>query len=317
MSQGPSLVIGVNGQDGSYLAEQLLREGASVVGIGRQPASRYVAPQVGFSYRQLDLTEPTALTHLLSSVRPRRIYHVAALHGASGFVYEDKWQDALAVNLGSVHVCLEHIRLSTPDTRLLYASSLKAFGSPPPAVINEGVLRRSTCLYSITKNAATDLIDYYRINHGARATVLYLFNHESPRRPPHYVLPRIAALVAGAYAGQRPAGRLHSLDFVCDWGSSAEYMEIGYRLLEEPMNQDYVVATGRTWDAKEFVSTLFQRAGLDWRDFVEVAVPMIGRPAHTYQADISRLIGVLGYGPRKSAIDVACWILKEGHGIEV
>src|SRR5690606_10077599 len=107
-----------------------------------------------------DLTEAGALAAALARIAPDRIYHVAALHGASGFVYEDKWQDALAVNLGTVHLCLEHIRLRSPATRLLYASSLKSFGSPPPPVIVETAPRRSNCLYSITKNAATDLVEY-------------------------------------------------------------------------------------------------------------------------------------------------------------
>lgn len=309
-----SLVIGVNGQDGSYLAEHLLAQGSEVVGIGRQDASRYVPREPRYTYHQLDLTQPDALAHALAEVRPDRIYHLAALHGASGFVYEDKWQDALAVNLGSVHVCLEHIRLAAPATRLLYASSLKAFGTPPPEVICEATPRRSSCLYSITKNAATDLIDYYRSHHRVRASVLYLLNHESPRRPANYMLPSMVALLASAIEGKRPAGRLRSLDFACDWGSSAEYMALGCRLLEDNRNQDYVMATGRTLTGEELLSALFARAGLDWRACVELDKPVGSEPIAAYRADISRLVEVLGAGPRSSAIDVALWILKERHG---
>jgi GDPmannose 4,6-dehydratase len=309
-----SLVIGVNGQDGSYLAEHLLAQGGEVIGLGRQQASRYVAPHPRYTYRQLDLTAAGALAALLPETAPDRIYHLAALHGASGFVYEDKWQDALAVNLGSVHLCLEHIRLRAPATRLLYASSLKAFGSPPPPVIVETAPRRSTCLYSITKNAATDLIEYYRVHHRVRASVLFLLNHESPRRPGHFVLPRMVALLAAALDGRKPAGSLRSLDFVCDWGSSAEYMQLGCRVLEDERNQDYVMATGRTWSGEEVLAELFRRAGLDWRQWVEIERPVGSEPVTYYEADVGRLVETLGAGPQMSAVDVAAWILQECHG---
>lgn len=309
-----SLVIGVNGQDGSYLAGHLLAEGGEVIGLGRQEASRYVGPHARFTYRQLDLTVGGTLAEVLIETAPDRIYHVAALHGASGFVYEDKWQDALAVNLGSVHLCLEHMRLRAPEARLLYASSLKAFGSPPPTVIAETTPRRSTCLYSITKNAATDLIEYYRVHHRLRASVLFLFNHESPRRPVHFVLPRMVALLAAALDGRKPAGSLRSLDFVCDWGSSAEYMQLGCRVLEDERNRDYVMATGRTWSGEELLAELFRRAGLDWRDYVAIERPLGSEPVSPYRADIGRLVETLGAGPQLSAVDVAAWILQECHG---
>ena len=312
-----ALVIGVNGQDGSYLAGHLLAQGWDVTGLGRQPASRYVADQKGFRYAELDLTRPRALAELLQDSRPDRIYHVAAIHGAAGFIYEDTWQDALAVNLGTVQVCLEYIRLTVPAARLLYASSLKAFGARPPAVINEETPRLSTCLYSITKNAATDLIGYYRKQHGARATVLYLFNHESPRRPGHFVLPRMVQLLAQSIGGASPAGSLRSLDFMCDWGSSAEYMELGSRLLEDERNQDYVMATGRTWTGEEFITALFERAGLDWRRHVTLEQSPSDTAVTSYKAEMARMAGVLGHGPRQSAIDVAAWILRENHGLEI
>lgn len=312
-----ALVIGVNGQDGSYLAEHLLEQGYDVTGAGRQPASRYVKDHPAFRYAGLDLTQPGALLALLRAYHPDHIYHVAAIHGAAGFVYEDKWQDALAVNLGSVHICLEYMRLEAPKARLLYASSLKAFGALPPETVSEQSPRRSTCLYSITKNAANDLIGYYRVQHGARATVLYLFNHESPRRPGHFVLPRIVQLLADSMGGKKPAGSLRSLDFVCDWGSSAEYMALGKALLEDERNQDYVMATGRTWRGEEFAQALFERAGLDWRQHVTLEQVTAAATAPNYRADISRLIDVIGHGPRQSAIDVAAWILRENHGLEI
>lgn len=312
-----AIVLGVNGQDGSYLAEHLLAEGAEVIGVGRQPASRYIKESPRYTYAGIDLAQGTGLPELLERTRPARIYHVAAIHGAAGFFYEDSWQDALAVNVGSVHHCLEYARTSGGNVRLLYASSVKAFGAETPKVVNEDLLRPSTCLYSITKNASTDLIDYYRKRHGARATTVFLFNHDSPRRPAQFFLPRVTAILARALKGETSSDRLRSLDFACDWGSAREFMQISATLLEHEANQDYVLATGKTWTGLEFTEALFRSAGLDWRQHVALEKPPGSEPVHMYHADISRLIGILGRAPAESALDVARWILEENHGLRI
>lgn len=312
---GPSLVIGVNGQDGSYLAEHLLSEGLNVVGIGRQQASRYVKPAPNFSYRHLDLGDVDALATLLSEIRPDRIYYLAAIHGAAGFSYEETWQAALKVNLGAVQICLEHLRLSGDRGRLLYASSLKAFGAQPPSVVSEASERRSSCLYSITKNGAFDLIDYYRRSHGLRATVLFLLNHESPRRPDHFFLPRLTSLLADSLKGEPKGQPLKSLDFACDWGSSLEYMMMAKRLLDLDDNRDYVLGTGRTWTGLELTEALFAAAGLDWQIHVDLEKAPSSEPIREFRADIARLETALGSGPIETALDVARWILFENHGL--
>jgi GDPmannose 4,6-dehydratase len=115
--------------------------------------------------------------------------------------------------------------------------------------------------------------------------------------------------------GEPSVEPLRSLNFACDWGSSSEFMELGARLLEAEDNQDYVVATGRTWTGLEFTRELFARAGLDWRDHVAVEEPADESFSAPFRADISRMINVLGHGPQQSALDVAAWILSENHGL--
>ena len=154
-----ALVLGVNGQDGSYLAEILIERGYHVTGAASQTTSRWVDPD-RFHYVALDVADGLALDALLAEELPSEIYHMAAIHGSAGHVYEARWREALALNVGSVHTCLEHIRNRSRDTRLFYPSSLKAFGTSPPPRIDENTPRVSSCLYSITKNAATDLIQY-------------------------------------------------------------------------------------------------------------------------------------------------------------
>lgn len=299
-----ALILGVNGQDGSYLAEELLGRGLSVAGVARQPTSRWVAdPRL--RYVPLDLVDQAALGRLLAALRPRRIFHVAAVHGSAGHAYEAAWQDALAVNVGSLHTCLEHMRLTAPDSRLFYASSLKAFGDPPPPEVDETTPGRSTCLYGITKNAAADLIRFYRRTHGLVAAIGYFFNHDSPRRPDSYFLPRLARHLISRAQGGPLLPDVATLDFWCDWGSAAEYMAMVADLLEREAPRDAVFATGRPVHGSEVAAHLAAQLGLP-------AIPVsqgAGGPA--VRARLAGLEAAVGRLPRCGAIEVADSILED------
>jgi GDPmannose 4,6-dehydratase len=303
------LVLGVNGQDGSYIADVLLERGHAVTGVGRQAKSRWV--DAGrFDYVQLDAGNQNALDELLSKTMPDRIFHMAAVHGSAGHTYEPVWREALALNVGSVHTCLEHMRIRKPSTRLFYPSSLKVFGDPPPSKIDEATSRLSSCLYSITKNAATDLIHQYRARHQAWACVGYYFNHDSPRRGETYFLPRLAAQIAASLRGEASPPAVASLDFWCDWGSSREFMELTADLMELDSPQDVVIATGRPVHAAELARLLAEDVGA-----VSPSIPPPSPATPPVRAKLDALRHATGRIPCKDAIDVARWILSERHGI--
>jgi GDPmannose 4,6-dehydratase len=296
-----ALVLGANGQDGSYLCEILSVRGYDVIGSGRRATARWPVAADNYRYQGCDLADTTALAALLKAVAPDFVFHFAAVHGAQGFDYESVWREAHCVNTLSVHAILEYVRKDRPGCALIYASSAKAFGDPLPAEIDESTPRRSSCIYSITKNAAHALIDYYRARHGVKASVLYLFNHESPRRGPDYFIPRIARALEKART-QGGKSEIHSLDFACDWGDAREYMEITADIAERGLGQDYVLATGRTWTGREMVGALFARHGLNHADFlVEKAAPATPR---SYRASNGRLRQRLGRAPTRDILDV-------------
>jgi GDPmannose 4,6-dehydratase len=299
-----ALILGVNGQDGSYLAEELLRRGYSVAGIARQPESRWVR-NASLQYVTLNVANAPLLDQALAWLQPRCIYHVAAVHGAAGHYYEEAWQDALAVNVGSVHVCLEHMRLRAPAAGLFYASSLKAFGEPPPAEITETTPGRSTCLYGITKNAAGDLIRHYRRTHGIRAAIGFFFNHDSPRRPDSYFLPRLARHMIARAVGGPPAPGVATLDFWCDWGSAVEYMQLVVDVMSRETPLDAVFATGRPIHASEIAEYLASRLG--------VPAPHVSRTVMQplVQASLDGLRTAAGRLPEVGALEVAGAILED------
>jgi GDPmannose 4,6-dehydratase len=303
-----ALVLGVNGQDGSYIAEVLIERGYDVTGIARQTTSRWIDPK-RFHYRTLNIADAGALDALLVEIMPGEIYHMAAVHGASGYVYETVWRDALAVNVASVHVCLEHMRLRDRNARLFYPSSLKAFGAHAHGSIGAATPRVSDCLYSITKNAATDLIHFYCAHHECFASIGYYFNHDSPRRPDNYFLPRLAAKVAAQVAQKGIAPEIASLNFWCDWGSSREFAEITVDLLHADAPGDAVVATGQPVYAGALAAQLFAAAGLPSQ--------LLQAPASEapIRADTTGLETMAGRIPHMQAFDVAAWILRERHGL--
>ena len=299
-SPSKALVLGANGQDGSYLCEILCARGYAVLAIGRQPQPRWPVDNVGYRYQACDITDLGALTALLRETAPDIVYHFAAIHGPAGFDYEAVWPQAHFVNTLSAHAVLDYIRTENPACGLVYASSSKVFGAPMPAMVDEDSPRLSTCIYSTTKNAAQGLIGYYRARHGVAASSLYLFNHESPRREAGFFIPRVAAALAAARAGQKT--QLHTLDFTADWGDAREYMDIAADVGEQGLGEDYILATGTTWNAGEMVDAFFRRHGLNAADHIETATSGSLPPAST--ASIVRLRERLGRVPERSVLDV-------------
>ncbi len=313
MEQAHALVLGVNGQDGSYLAESLLARGWVVHGVGRQAASRWIGDKANYSYHALDLNETEALSALMLALRPGFIFHVAAVHGASGFSYEDHWREAHSVNTLAAHAALEYLRREDPRGVMIYASSSKAFGLTMPSLVRESSPRQSTCIYSTTKNAATDLIAYYRQRHGLRASVVWTFNHESARRGNEYFIPKIVDTLARSILDPGFVGRIGTLQFASDWGDAAEYMDIVADIAEKLPGRDFILATGTTWTARDFVDRLFQRYGLRFAEHLVEQQAAIGNQPPAWRADLSALSVALGRTPRRSILEVCNSMLQANH----
>ena len=291
-----ALVLGVNGQDGSYVAESLLRRGYTVVGVARQECSRYIAAGPTFSYEQLDLGRIEALTALLRAVEPDCVFHTAAVHGSAGFQYETKFASMMAVNVLSVHAVCEYARLHRPELRIVYANSAKIFPTPLAGVIDETARIAPTCLYSIGKIAALELIHYYRLHHGIAGCNLILFNHESARRPPEFFVPTLARGLAASLSDSKHRFALKTLDFLADWSAAAELMDIAVDICERAPADDFVLASGVTIHAREAVKQIFAHRGLDFARHVDETLPP--QPAQPwFQVSLDHLFKKIGRRP--------------------
>ncbi len=309
-----ALVVGANGQDGTFLVRHLLAKGHQVAGIGRQDRSRWDIASASFSYHRVDLNQVDALAAVLELVEPDLVFHVAAVHTSAGGGYEAVFDSVLRVNVASVHAILEYMR-GHGHGRLCYASSAKVFGTPLPAVIDESTALQSQCLYSTSKNAAFHLIEFYRRTHAVDASVVYLFNHESELRPADFFIPKLAAAVALALADRRHVSELNTLDFHCDWGSAEEYMGIVVEILERGGSDDFVLARGESVYARELARRLFAQFGLDHEMHVREIGPVSGSGQQPYRVDLSKLQAKIHRAPRIDIETVCNEILRKNFGL--
>ena len=312
-SEKKCLVLGVNGQDGSYLAEDLLQKGYCVIGIGRQNSSRWVKPHPNFLYQKLNLADVGLFRIFLDEFRPNSILHLAAVHGASGYSYEDEWSDVHLVNTVSVHAVLDYlIKNLALCASLIYVSSSKVFSFGEGGVINENSRRFSNCIYTTSKNAATDLIFFYRNKYKINASVVWTFNHESPRRGSEYFIPKLVNTLALCKGNINYKCELGDLNFWCDWGDASEFMNALSCILDSDSLGDLIIATGKATNATFLAKKLFERHGLDIRshiiDFNHYSESTDIPP---WNVDVSVLKNTLGFIPSKSIIDICDDILME------
>ncbi|MCC3652566.1 MULTISPECIES: GDP-mannose 4,6-dehydratase [Streptomyces] len=276
MTVKTALITGITGQDGSYLAELLLRKGYVVHGIVRR-ASTFTTQRIDHLYRDPhdpearlflhygDLTDGTRIAGLLKQVQPDEVYHLAAQsHVRVSFDEPECTGDS--TGLGTTRL-LEAIRTTGLPCRFYQASSSEMFGAAPPPQ-NEGTPFHPRSPYGAAKVYAYWVTRNYREAYGMYAVNGILFNHESPRRGPTFVTRKVATAAARIKAGLEDVVYLGNLDARRDWGYAAEYVEAMWRMLQQDEPDDYVVATGVSYSVRDFVEQCFAHVGLDWRDHV-------------------------------------------------
>jgi GDPmannose 4,6-dehydratase len=271
-----ALITGITGQDGSYLAEFLLRKGYEVHGTIRR-SSTFNTRRIDHLYQDIhekdtrlflhhaDLTDSSRLVALLQTVQPSEIYHLGAQsHVRVSFDIPEYTADATAV--GTVRL-LEAIRVLGLSCRFYQASSSEMFGATPPPQ-DESTAFHPRSPYGAAKVYAYWVARNYREGYGLFAVNGILFNHESPRRGETFVTRKITRAVAAIQAGLQDELYLGNLDAIRDWGYAPEYVTAMWRMLQVDEPDDYVVATGSAHSVRDFVVYAFEHAGLDWERHV-------------------------------------------------
>jgi GDPmannose 4,6-dehydratase len=305
MAARRALITGVNGQDGSYLAELLLEKGYEVHGlvrrVGLEAPERRLERLLEFRERihlhAASLESAAAIHRSVARIQPDECYHLAAQSFVS-YEFDDEFS-TLTANINGTHYLLAALKDNAPRCRFYFAGSSEIFGHATESPQTENTRFHPRSIYGISKLAAFELVRNYREAFGFHASSGILFNHESPRRGHEYVTRKITSGVARILAGKAKELRLGNLDARRDWGHAREYVQAMWQMLQQPEPDDYVIATGVLHSVRDFVRLAFENAGLDYKRFV-VVDPEFFRPAEAVplSGDASKARRVLGWTPR-------------------
>ena len=282
-----ALITGITGQDGSYLAELLLKKGYQVVGMVRRSSTvtleRLESIQDDVIITQGDLHDQSSMVALLEEYKPDEVYNLAA----QSFVPTSWNQPLLTGEVTALGVTrlLEAIRLVNPKIRFYQASSSEMFGKVLEVPQKETTPFYPRSPYGVAKVYGHWITVNYRESFDIFATSGILFNHESPRRGLEFVTRKISNSVARIKMGLQKELRLGNLEAQRDWGFAGDYVDAMWRMLQHHTPDNFVIGTGETHSVREFCELAFGYVGLNYEDYV-VQDPRFYRPA-----EVDLLIG--------------------------
>lgn len=303
-----ALILGVTGQDGSYLAEVLLEKGYLVYGMVRRSATGNTRniqhllddPEIlgkRFFVVRGDLADPTSLYRIIEDVQPDELYNEADQdHVRWSFDMVGYSSDITGAAVGRL---LEIIRQVNPKIRFFQPVSSNIFGRCTTTVQDESTPFAPQSVYAVCKISAYYFTRYYREAFGMHASTGILYNHESPRRTIEYVTRKITNSAARIALGKQKALVLGDLSARVDWGYAREYMEAAWSMLQQPEPDDYVIATGEAHSVQDFVVEAFKAAKLDPAHHVSTAAEHL-RPTNTSNlvGDASKARTRFGFHPK-------------------
>lgn len=260
-----ALITGINGQDGSYLAELLLEKGYNVYGIMRRKSVvdygnvEHIKDKLHFIYA--DMTDIVSLMNALETSQADEVYNLAA----QSFV-ATSWEQPLAtgqIDAMGVTNMLEAIRKVRPTARFYQASTSEMFGMVQEIPQTEKTPFYPRSPYGVAKLYGHWITKNYRESYGMFACSGILFNHESERRGKEFVTRKITDAVARIKYGVQDCLELGNMDSKRDWGHSKDYVYAMWLMLQQEQPDDYVIATNETRTVREFVKTAFSKAGME------------------------------------------------------
>jgi GDPmannose 4,6-dehydratase len=294
-----ALVTGINGQDGSYLAELLLEKGYEVHGITRR-TSNPLHDNIKHLLKHIilhpaDMTDAGSIRRAIHKSVPKEIYNLAGMSQVR-WSY-DVPQMTMDVNCGGLLRIIESVRALDYDCKIYQACSSEMFGKVQEVPQKETTPFYPRSPYGVSKAAAYYMARVYRESYGMKIYCGFLFNHESERRGEEFVSRKIAKGVAAIKNGTQEKLVLGNLDACRDFGYAKEYVNWIWTIMQHPTPDDFVIATGETHSVKEFVQEAFRCVGIEnWEDYVDYDKNLT-RPAEVdlLIGDASKSKEVLGF----------------------
>ena len=302
-----ALITGITGQDGSYLAEFLIKKKYQVHGIVRRVALedrshrlwriKHILKKIHIHAASLE--SYASLVRIIQKIKPTEIYHLAA-QSYVDYSFRDEFS-TLNTNINGTHYLLSAVKDFSPKTKFYFAGSSEMFGKVQQVPQNEKTQFHPRSAYGISKVTGHDLTRNYREAYNLFCCTGILFNHESPRRGFEFVTRKISHGVAKIKLGMEKKLMLGNLDAKRDWGHARDYVEAMWIMLQKKKPDDFVVSTGKQHSVREFAKLAFAVAGLDYKKHVFVDKNLF-RPAevNTLLGNYSKARRILKWKPKIS-----------------
>ena len=303
-----ALITGITGQDGSYLAELLLKKKYEVFGVVRRLSTpntwRIEKILDKIDIIEGDITDQTSLNSAIKESKPDEVYNLAA----QSFVATSWKQPILTAEVTGVGVIrmLEAVKNHAPNARFYQASTSELYGIPDEVPQNEKTRFYPRSPYAFSKLLGFWATVNYRESFGMHTSNGILFNHESPRRGLEFVTRKITHTIAKIHLGIERELILGNLDAKRDWGYAPEYVEAMWMMLQQEKPDDFVIATGETHTVRDFVEKAFNAVGIsDWKKYVKTDKKFM-RPAEAINhcGDASKAKKTLGWRPKTKFEDL-------------
>ena len=299
-----ALIVGITGQDGSYLAELLLNNGYKVHGIVRRNSNgnlfriSHILEKIYLHFG--DISDSLSLIKIIDEVKPDEVYNLAAQ--SQVYVSFDIPEYTSNINgLGAVRL-LESIKLVNKNIKYFQAVSSEIFGDTKDFPQTENTILNPKNPYGISKLYAYEITRSYRNVYGMFTCNGILYNHESPRRSENFVTRKITKAIARIVAKEQNELLLGNIDDKRDWGYAKDYVEAMYLMLQQNNPDDYIISTGETHSVRDFLDIAFGIVNLDWHKYVKIDKKLI-RPLDKrtiYQGDNSKAKKFLNWRPKTS-----------------
>ncbi|MEG3585858.1 MAG: GDP-mannose 4,6-dehydratase [Actinomycetota bacterium] len=302
-----ALITGVTGQDGSYLAENLLKKGYEVIGMVRRSSTvnyeRIAHIQGSIKFVNGDLLDQISLIDAIKMHEPDEIYNLAA----QSFVQTSFGQPVLTGETTALSVTrmLDAIRIVDPSIKFYQASSSEMFGKVAEVPQSEDTSFYPRSPYGVAKVYGHWITVNYRESYNLHASSGILFNHESPRRGLEFVTRKISYGAASIKLGMEEKLSLGNLDSKRDWGFAGDYVEAMWLMLQQETPDDFVICSGLTHSVREFCDLAFKHVGLSYEDHVVVDERFF-RPAEVdlLVGDYSKASKILNWQPSTTFEDL-------------
>ena len=267
-----AIITGISGQDGSYLAELLIKKKYKVYGI-LNPRKKNNLENLKYINRKLflkriDINNYSRIKDLIKKIKPTEFYHLAA-QSFINYKFEDEFFK-LNPNINGTHYILSAIKEFSPKTKFYFAASSELFGNVKSSPQNEETKFNPRSAYGVSKVAGFYLTKNYRDAYNIHACSGILYNHESPRRNVNFVSRKITKNLSLILKGKIKKITLGNINSKRDWGHAKDYVYAMWLMMQTKKPQDFVIGTGKTHSVKDFIKEAFDYVNLDYKKYIKV-----------------------------------------------